>query len=215
MLALAFGASVVIPAAAQAQTCLGFPSFDNGSIRLSAGASFAKDVTGYVAGLAAGAHQGAFFGGGYARVEDKEYSASSNQAYIDAGLQFPLGRLQLCPVLGAVFSSGPNAINSPDEKNTAMFGAAGLAVGLSLGSGPLAVVPNVSVKWEYAQYKATYDDAAANLKETEQSGVVDAGLGIVLWRRLSVQPTLQIPFSSANTDPVYGVLVAFSLGHMR
>src|SRR5262245_10800998 len=69
-LVLAIMATAIAPATAFAQSCLGFPSFNDGPIRLSTGASFVKEATGYVAGLAAGVPKGAFFGGGYARVED-------------------------------------------------------------------------------------------------------------------------------------------------
>ena len=51
---------------------------------------------------------------------------------------------------------------------------------------------------------------------TENSGVADLGIGLILFRdRLAIQPTVQFPFATDNTDVSYGLVISIGFGIRR
>jgi hypothetical protein len=66
------------------------------------------------------------------------------------------------------------------------------------------------VRFEYAA--SDYNDPVEGKQTfTDNSGVLDLGLGFIFFRdRLAIQPTIQKPFAADNNDLSYGVV--FSIG---
>ena len=212
-LALLAVMAVTIPSAARAQACLGSVSFSSVPVRLGGGAAFGKDYTAYAASLIAGKENAAFGDIGVSRVYFDDFDDTGDDVFLEFGYQRPLGaRAQLCPVVGAAFGTGPEDAGIESSR----FASAGLAVGITLRpAASVKVIPNGSVRYEYAS--SDYNDPATGKETfTENSGVADLGIGLTFFRdRLAIQPTVQFPFATDNTDMSYGLVISIGFGTRR
>ncbi|MEN9508009.1 MAG: hypothetical protein RLZZ621_572 [Gemmatimonadota bacterium] len=208
LLLLAFARS------AEAQACLGLSSFADTPVRLTGARLFPVDGTDADAvALGAGRSHGIFLSLGYARVRHgaadvfPDDDPTEQQTLFELGYQIPLGggRVQLCPVGGAGLGKGP-VINNTDYRRR--FASAGLAIGIPLNLGfGIRLAPNASARWEYLR------TTAEGLVDAGSSGVADVGLGLIIARRLVVQPTYSMPFATGTSeDPRLGVVVSIGSG---
>ena len=204
---------VAIPSAARAQACLGSVSFASVPIRLGGGAIFGKDYTAYAASLIAGKEDAAFGAVGVSRVYFDDFEDTGDDVFAEFGYQRPVGkRAQLCPVIGASIGTGPEDAGIDNSR----FASAGLALGLTLRPAPsVKIIPNGSVRYEYAA--SDFNDPATGKETfTDNSGVVDLGLGLIFFRdRLAIQPTVQFPFATDNTDVSYGLVISIGVAIKR
>jgi hypothetical protein len=213
-LALLAVIAITLPSAARAQACLGSVSFATVPVRLGGGAVFGKDYTAYAASLIAGKESAAFGDVGVSRVYYDDFDDTGDDVFAEFGYQRPLGkRAQLCPVIGVSVGTGPEDAGIENSR----FGSAGLAIGITLRPAPsVKIIPNGSVRFEYAS--SDFKDPATGFKDTftDNSGVADLGLGLIFFRdRLAIQPTVQFPFAADNTDVSYGLVVSFGFAIKR
>ena len=205
--------AVTIPSAARAQACLGSVSFSTVPVRLGGGASFGKDYTAYAASLIAGKENAAFGDIGVSRVYFDDLDDTGDDVFLEFGYQRPLGtRAQICPVVGAALGTGPEDAGIESSR----FASAGLALGITLRpAASVKVIPNGSVRYEYVS--SDYNDPATGTETfTENSGVADLGIGLIFFRdRLAIQPTVQFPFATDNTDMSYGLVISIGFGIRR
>jgi hypothetical protein len=205
---------LVLGRTADAQACLGLSSFADTPVRLTGARLFPEDRTEADAlVVGAGRSNGVFLSLGYARVlhDDTELFADDDpteqQTLFELGYQIPLigGRVQLCPVGGAGLGKGP-VISNTDYRRR--FASAGLAIGIPLNLGfGIRLAPNASARWEYLR------TTAEGLVDAGSSGVADVGLGLIIARRLVVQPTYSMPFATGTSeDPRLGVVVSIGSG---
>lgn len=198
----------------EAQTCLGLTSFADAPVRVTGAQLFPSGNTNAsTVALGAGRTDNVFLSLGYARIthDESELFAEDDpneqQALFELGYQIPMagGRLQLCPVAGAGLGKGP-IIATTDYRRK--FATAGMAAGVELNLGfGIRVAPNASVRWEYL--RTTGDGASL----AQSGGVADVGLGVVIARRIVIQPTYSLPFATgADEDAIVGVLVSLGLG---
>ena len=212
-LALLAVMAVTIPSAAHAQACLGSVSFSSVPVRLGGGASFGKDYTAYAASLIAGKENAAFGDIGVSRVYFDDLDDTGDDVFLEFGYQRPLGtRAQICPVVGAALGTGPEDAGIESSR----FASAGLALGITLRpAASVKIIPNGSVRYEYVS--SDYNDPATGKETfTENSGVADLGIGLIFFRdRLAIQPTVQFPFATDNTDMSYGLVISIGFGIRR
>ena len=212
-LALLAVIAVTIPSVAQAQACLGSVSFSTVPVRLGGGAAFGKDYTAYAASLIAGKENAAFGDIGVSRVYFDDLDDTGDDVFLEFGYQRPLGsRAQVCPVVGAALGTGPEDAGIESSR----FASAGLALGITLRpAASVKVIPNGSVRYEYTS--SDYNDPATGKETfTENSGVADIGIGLTFFRdRLAIQPTVQFPFATDNTDVSYGLVISIGFGTRR
>jgi hypothetical protein len=212
-LAFATVIAVTLPTAARAQACLGSVSFATVPVRLGGGAIFGKDYTAYAASLIAGKDNAAFGDVGVSRTYIDGYDDTGDDVFFEFGVQRPLGhRAQLCPVAGASIGTGPDDNGALKSR----FASAGLALGLTYRPAPsVKVIPNGSVRYEYASSDIT-DPVLGKETFTDNSGVADLGLGLILFRdRLAIQPTVQFPFASDDNAVSYGIVFSIGFGIKR
>jgi hypothetical protein len=206
--------AVILPAAAQAQACLGSVSFATVPVRLGGGAVFGKDYTGYAASLIAGKENGVFGNIGVSRTYFDGYDDTADDVFAQVGLQRAVGaRAQLCPILGASIGTGPD----DDEFDVkSRYASAGLALGLTLRPAPsVKIIPNGSVRYEYAALDAT-SRTTGKETSTDTYGVADLGLGLIFFHdRLAIQPTVQFPFASDDNSVSYGIVFSVGIGFRR
>ena len=208
-LALLAVIAVTIPSAARAQACLGSVSFATVPVRFGGGAIFGKDYTAYAASLIAGKDNAAFGDIGVSRIYFDDLDDTGDDIFVEFGYQRPVGkRAQICPVIGASIGTGPEDGGIDNSR----FASAGLAMGITLRPREtIKVIPNGSVRYEYAASDAKDETTGAKETFTQNSGVADIGLGLVFFRdRLAIQPTVQFPFGVDNAEVSYGIV--FSVG---
>ena len=204
---------LVVPTTARAQACLGSVSFAAVPVRLGGGMVFGKDYTGYAASLNAGRDNAAFGAVGVSRVYFDDLDDTGDDIFAELGLQRPVGtRAQLCPVIGIALGTGPADAGIENSR----FASAGLALGLTMRPTPsIKVIPNGALRVEYAS-----SDFRNELGEedtaSDNSGVADLGLGLIFFRdRLSIQPTVQFPLGSENSDVSYGLIISIGFAVKR
>jgi hypothetical protein len=194
---------------ANAQSCLGYPSFKRGSVRLNVGGFSSTEGKAYAGAISAGRDDGVFagIGGGYAIDDSTEVTSSA--ATLEGGYQINLGRAaQLCPIVGAGLIFGPYDLDGFDYTTAIVTGGLALGVPLSLSSG-LRIVPNVAVRYEYDAQKQLPVDGGESLRANQSFGVVDVGFALVLMDAVSIQPTYQKPFGlDYEVDGSYGILLS-------
>jgi hypothetical protein len=196
--------------AASAQVCLGLPSFQGGSVHLNVAAEFPDSATAFAVGIGAGRHNSLFANLGGGQVTYEGLDEKSTLGFLEFGFQFPVGKLQLCPIAGGTFGAGPDD-DLGGVKVTSSSAAAGLSLGLPLSVGMLRLIPNAGVKYEYLSVKV--EDASGKFTENFTGGVLDLGLAFVISDRFSIQPLAHIPFGGEDDDePSFGVFASVSFG---
>jgi len=214
-LALLVVIAITLPTAVRAQACLGSVSFATVPVRMGGGAVFGKDFTAYAASLIAGKENAAFGDVGVARIYADDYDDTEDRVFVELGYQRPVGqRAQVCPVVGVSLGTGPDD-GGYDVRSR--FASAGIALGLTFRPAPsVKIIPNGSVRFEYASSDLT--ETASGIEETysDNSGLGDFGLGLVFFNdRLAIQPRVQIPFAAEDNSVTYGLIVSIGFGFRR
>ena len=121
--------------------------------------------------------------------------------------------VQLCPVVGASFGTGPDG-DGYEVKSR--IGSAGVALGMTLQPKPsVKLIPNGTVQLEYGAVDVT-DQATGKQTYSDTFGVLDLGLGITLFHdRLSMAPTVRFPFASDDNSVSYGISFSVGIGLRR
>lgn len=192
VLAMVLSASKV-----DAQTCLGLTSFAVGKAHVNASVDLPDSATVIAGGLGAGTHNSIFatLGGGVVRFEGM--NGTSRFGFLEFGYQLPLGKLQICPVGGGTFGTGPD-----DEfvKVTSRSASVGAAAGLPLGAGPVALIPNAGVHYIYFSDRVD-EEGIGRETHTSNATVADLGLSLLLKSRVVLQPVVRVPITGGgNTN---------------
>jgi len=209
--ALALVLTIMCASRVAAQTCLGLPSFANGSVHLNAAGEFPDSANAWALGIGAGRPNNLFANVGGGQVTFEGLDEKSSFGFLEFGVQIPVGRAEVCPIAGGTFGAGPDDADA-GLKLTSRSASAGLALGVPVDAGSLRVVPNVAVKYEYLSVKVEEVDFEPTT-DTFTSGIVDLGLGLILRDRVSLQPLLHIPFGGDEDEEAsFGLFASFSFG---
>jgi hypothetical protein len=180
---------------AQAQSCLGLPSFEGRAVHLTAGGEFPDSAMAYSVGLGAGKPNGLFANLGAGQVSYDGFDGKSTLGFLEFGYQYPVSKLQFCPIVGGYFGVGPD-----DElarvKVTSRAATAGLAMGLAFQAGSIGVIPNTAFKLEYLSQKVD-EEGVGSTSFSVNTTVLDVGVALLLYDRLSIQPIMHFPMSQS------------------
>jgi hypothetical protein len=204
---------------ASAQACLGTASFGAGLVR--AGATFASTngATAYGGALAIGAPTGPFADASLSRASYDGATSDATSFTIGVGYAIevtPTGRVQFCPRIAHLRLTGPDidtVFGVVKQKHRAS------EVGASLG-GVVPVSPRMEVvPFAGAAYVATrstldFEQGGAETG-TDDSGELQLGAGLVLDRRLTLQPSVVFPLGSGGGDSMFQLLLAWNFGPAR
>jgi hypothetical protein len=208
--AAALALTLSVAESAAAQTCLGYPSFRRGSVRLNVGGYESPDGQAYAGAISAGRADGVFAGVGGGYAIDDSTDVTSSAVTLEGGYQISFSRNgpQLCPILGAGLIFGPYDLDGVDYTTVIATGGLALGVPFSLFSG-LRIVPNVAVRYEYDSQKQLLVDGSESFRANQSFGVVDVGFAWVIADALSIQPTYQKVFGlDEEIKGSYGVLLS-------
>lgn len=201
----------LVAADVSAQICLGRPSFSEGPYQASAEVSFTDGAQAFGGGAAIGSEE--VFGGAsltYRNLSDVDASITSFSA--DAGASFavnPGERIEACPVVAVIISSGPDA---GDVDVSAVGLRAGGRLGLvAVESGNMEVVPTFGLDLAYDRVKAEVGATEVTSRETYL--IARAGVGFVLNRRIGIVPMLGIPLGLDGSDPEFSIVFSYTFGN--
>jgi hypothetical protein len=165
LLTVSLSACLVCVSAAQAQACLGLPSFASGSVHLNLAAEFPDSAKAYAVGIGAGRERGLFANLGGSQVSLDGFEGKATSGFLEFGLQVPIARAQLCPIAGGSFGVGPDD-DAAGQKVTSNSASGGIAFGLPLGSSSLRVIPNAALRYEYFSQKVEESGAGRPRKSS-------------------------------------------------
>ena len=209
---------VVGATSAEAQTCIGHPSFAAGSIQLGGGVEFADDLTTLGVGVNFGRQQGLFGGAsiGRASLDDDALDIDESATIVGLNLGYQTtimrtGRTQFCPYGDVVLQFGPSAPGIDVSGQLITFG--GRLGGTFTGGPNLEVVPTAGLALAIARVEFDFEDNQGfdDIDESETGGMLDAGVGFVFNRRIGILPYLRIPLGFDNSDTAFGLRVIFTL----
>jgi hypothetical protein len=215
LLTLSIVSAALSASAASAQTCLGLPSFVNGSVHVNGSGEFYEDATTYAAGIGAGRPNNLFanLGGGQTMLDATVDSPEGKTkfGFLEFGYQLPLATAQFCPIAGGYFSAGPDD-DATGQKVTTYGATAGFALGVPIAVGNFRVIPNGGLQYQYGSQKVEFEGVEATNGSFDE-GTVNLGLALVFGDRFSIQPLAHIPFGAepdAKTN--FGVFASVSFG---
>lgn len=135
---------------------------------------------------------------------------SATGAFAEAGWQLPLpGGAELCPLVGGQLQKGPD-----DEllrlTVRSRGWAAGGAVGWALPAGPVALGPNLGIRWEWLSQEVA-EEGIGSESSTFRATTLDLGLALIVGGRLSLQPLAHVPLSGDDEETVFGVFGSVAL----
>jgi hypothetical protein len=208
--AAALALTLCVADLASAQTCLGYPSFRRGSVRVNVGGYNSRDGQAYAGAISAGRADGVFAGVGGGVAIDDSTDVTSSAVTLEGGYQINLfrGGAQLCPIVGGGLIFGPYDLDGVDYTTAIVTGGLALGLPYSLSSG-MRIVPNVSVRYEYDSQKQILVSSDESLRANQSFGVVDVGFAWVIRDALSVQPTYQKAFGlDQDMEGSFGILLS-------
>ncbi|HEY9014450.1 MAG TPA: hypothetical protein VIM84_05265 [Gemmatimonadales bacterium] len=193
-----------------AQTCMGMASFRHAPFQMTGSGHFSQLSNSFGASLGFGLPFGPY---GTVGVSSTAYDGVTGSAVglgARAGFQLMMGKAQICPNAGYTLEMGPNedATGVDLLSRRASFG---LQVGTMLSAGPrLQVVPSVGLVYVRSRDTAENSSGASLYDISNEYGMADLGLGIVLTRQISIRPGVELPVGIEGGEPSVGVTVGYN-----
>ncbi len=204
------------PLVAEAQTCIGLPGPESGTVQLAGGFASTKGVSQFTVS-AGGVGANVFGGASLGSVSYDDLNGTTLLVGAGAGYRLPLGTggtTELCPVVGGRLGIGPNDIEGSGVDASTRGASVGVSLGHRIAAGnDVAVIPNVVAGFTYSSVRFT--DGVDDLENSESSAVFGVGVGFVLGKQFTAQPSVSIPIGRENSDPVFGISFTLSLGSKR
>jgi hypothetical protein len=204
------GAVILTASPAQAQLCAGAPSFRTAPYQVGVNTAFTSGAQGVGGHFAAGG--GTLFGGGgvgFVNYSDLDSSAAEVSGFAGADLSLTSSeRVFVCPMAQIAFGVGPD-IGIVDASTFAVEGGGSVGVMASQTEG-LSIIPTFAVTVIYT--KVSFDTGAVDNSQSDGSGVASVGVGFLLNENVSITPSIGIPFSTSDSDPIFRIRFAFQFG---
>jgi hypothetical protein len=208
--------STIYATAATAQTCGGTASFASGPVRIGAGIDDGNGARVYGAQIAAGKPAGPFVGGGIGRIELDDFDASGTSFAGQVGYGLGLGTatsspFELCPIIGLGYVTAEVSESGVSVDISSRQLSAGLSIGGVMSSTPtFAFVPSLAFMYVNEKLET---DGFIEIEETEDYGVVTLAAGLVFNQRVTLRPNMAFPVGLDDSDPTFGVAIAFNFGN--
>jgi hypothetical protein len=209
---MALVAAVNAPAAAQ--TCLGLASFSSGKMQVSGNGQFQDGANRFGAGFNYGLPAGIFAGAQLSSTSYEAADASSLGIGANVGYQLTVGKaanVHVCPVASLELGMGPDdeASNTDISQRNATLG---FSLGKTMAASPrMQIIPAAGLGLAYVSQKTEVDGVSAP-NQSETYGLARLGVGFVFNQTIAVRPSVDIPLGLDNSDPSFGLTVAYSFG---
>lgn len=195
---------------ADAQSCLGYPSFATNHLQMNAGALMSSDVEQFGVNLVSGSNSiFAGVGVGGTRYDGSE-SSLDVRGVLGSQTKSAGGRIQACPTLSVGYGFGPKDFGGAGIDANTLSAGFGLAFGAELSS---MLIPSLRIGYEYEQFRLS---GGASETMSDSFGTLAFALGFKFSEELVVRPSIGI--TTRDTDerePTFGVSVALNYGRRR
>ncbi|HUX34188.1 MAG TPA: hypothetical protein VMV51_10000 [Gemmatimonadaceae bacterium] len=206
-----------VASVANAQACVGMPSFSVGSARVGGNMLIGDNAKSYGAEAALGSHNGLFVVGNYSHAKDDNSDGSSNAGGATLGYEYTVNaenQVQFCPMVGVNVQTGSLVGLTPmpnHPQNTLDWHVGGSLGWTASESSSMSVIPAIGAAFVGRSYKAKIvTQGAANPSTTDSFGLVTASIGFVFNKRCTIAPMVQVPVSELNGKTAYGVAVSYN-----
>lgn len=209
--------------AADAQTCLGTPSFATGPLRLEGGFRTGGDATAYGVGAAVGAKTGPFASVGVSIVNIDEVDESATMFSALGGWDLGLAatrsttgpKIGICPVVAVEYQNGPNfETEFGDLDLSATQLSAGVSVGAAIAGSPtMSIIPFGTIRLARTSVEASFGGESED--DSENHGLLDLGVGFAFSNAFTIRPNVQIPLGLEDSDTIFGVVVSYNFKRSR
>ena len=207
-------ALLALPAAASAQSCLGYPSLSTNHLQVATDLSFGEHNNNIGFLYSYGSESGF---GGIGAGSSQLSGGSATTVRGQVGYQVAAsasGRTQLCPTLSATLGFGPSNTSGPVTDQQSRRYEVGLALGRELrATGAVRLVPSLQVTVAHQNTSFTSGAPVASRNETDPR--VGLSLGIVLNNQLSIRPTISRSMYGDRADAMFGGGIALNFGGRR
>jgi hypothetical protein len=193
-----------------AQTCMGLASFHHAPFQMTGGGQFTELSNTFSGSVGFGLPFGPYGTVGLSTTAYDGVDGSALGVGARAGFQLMIGKAQFCPNAGFALGMGPNdEASGVDRLNRRT--SVGLQVGTVLSAGPrLHVVPSVGASYVRSTDKAENSAGATLYDISDEYGLAELGLGIVLNRQISVRPGVEIPVGLEGWEPRVGLTIGYN-----
>ena len=211
VVSLALLAMVESPAVAQ--TCLGLASFSSGNMQVSGNGQFSNGSNRFGAGFNYGLPASVFAGAQLSTTSYDGAPSSSLGIGANVGYQMSVGKaanIHVCPTASLELGMGPD-----DDANNINASSRSANVGFSLGTTMVAnprmkIIPTAGLGLAYTKLKV--DDGVTTAELSDTYGQARLGVGFIFNQQIAVRPSVDIPLGLDNSDPTFGLTVAYSFG---
>jgi hypothetical protein len=204
----------VVNAPAAAQTCLGLASFSQGKMQVSGNGQFASGANRFGAGFNYGLPASVFAG---AQVSTTSYDGAPSSSLgigANVGYQMSVGKasnIHVCPTASLELGMGPdddaNGINASSRSANV-----GFSLGTMMGATPrMRIVPTAGLGLAYSKLKLE-ETGNPTTEISDTYGQARLGVGFIFNQQIAVRPSIDIPLGLDNSDPTFGLTVAYSFG---
>ena len=203
----------LVNAPAVAQTCLGLASYSSGNMQVSGNGQFAEGANRFGAGFNYGLPASVFAGAQISTTSFDGADASSLGIGANVGYQLSLGKaanIHVCPTASLELGMGPDddalGINASSRAANV-----GFSLGTTMGASPrMQIVPSAGLGLAYLKLKV--EDATTTSELSDTYGQARLGVGFIFNQQIAVRPSIDIPLGLDNSDPTFGLTVAYSFG---
>jgi hypothetical protein len=197
-------------ASAEAQLCAGNPSFANQPYQAAITAAFTEDAHGIGGEFGVGS-ESLFAAAGVSVINFRDLDALSTQVSLAVGTDLATNQQQtvfVCPIASMSFGVGPDV--GAFDVSTFTLGAGGSVGVIASQMNDLTIVPTFGLAAIYN--RVTIEVADNDVTESDSSGRASVGVGFIFGENIGITPTLVIPFSVDNADPIFGIRLSFAFG---
>jgi hypothetical protein len=210
-----------LPASLPAQICEGSPSFSVGPVQLGVGANFghASKSIGLTAGV--GARQGGFIETGLAMDSYDGVDGTGVTSNLGIGYDIAVTpattstAISLCPLASVSYSTSPSLSDGIDTyREHEIDAGVGIALGVSVPVSPNVALIPFGGFWYVRAHETLNVTGFQNGSQSasDSFGSANLGVGILLNRRISLEPGVSIPVGLSGAKPGFDFSVNFQVG---
>ncbi len=211
----ALGLVAGIANTAAAQVCQGTAPFSAGSARVGAGMQFTDGAKAYGGELAFGSSNSLFASADISTTRFDDVDASATGFSVEGGYSIAMNTqrtVQLCPIVGFAYQSGPNFDTGFGTVNTSVqsFAFGGL-IGTTVPLSPtFDFIPFGGALYELDRVSGSLSGISSSSNQNYTN--IQLGAGLVFNKVLTIQPSVSIPAGLSGAKPTYAIAFAFNFG---
>lgn len=197
------------------QACRGFALFQGQPLHPFIRGQFSNQTTTYGGGIGVGGRRG-FGDANFAWLGTDAFWSYGIVIGADAGLELPLGIVQLCPVAEVAWVLGPNDINGTGVKYRERDYTLGLSAGVAVNGTArgISIIPTGSYAHMNAYNRITATSGAYNANDWT-SDIVMVGVGFIFNQHVGITPSFSWASGAGVSSRSLGLRITLVPGGSR